>query len=140
MTIHLLRMAVGIDDLDHLRRVQDARQRSTPNGRLYSSTRNTPRRAEELVGGGSLYLVIRGYVRVRQRILGIERRTDDEGRSYCAIELDPRHIPTVLQARRPQQGWRYLEPAEAPADLKRAEISDGMPPEMAAELKALGLL
>jgi len=140
MTLHLLRMAVGIDDVAHLRRVQEARLDASEEGRLYTITRNTPKRASEVLDRGSLYLIIRGYVRVRQRILGIERLPDDEGRSYCRIEIDPAHISTVLQARKPQQGWRYLDPAEAPEDLKTSASGDEFPPELAAELKALGLL
>jgi len=37
------------------------------------------------------------------------------------------------------QGWRYLEPARAPPDLSSGDSAD-LPPEMAAELKRLGLL
>ncbi|MCP4327366.1 MAG: DUF1489 domain-containing protein [Alphaproteobacteria bacterium] len=141
MTIHLLRMAVGIDDVEHLRRFQKSRMQTSEDGRLHIFTRNTPRRAAELLDGGSVYLIIRGYVRVRQRILGIERRTDNEGRGFCAIELDPTHVPTVLQARRPQQGWRYLESSDAPIDRPVASAADDdMPAALMAELRDLGLL
>ena len=39
------------------------------------------------------------------------------------------------------QGWRYLEAKDAPVDiLNEAEPGEAMPPEMAAELRELGLL
>lgn len=140
MTVHLLRMAVGIQDVAHLARVQADRRRGDPEGRLFTFTRNTPKRVAELTEGGSLYWIVRGYVRVRQPILGVERRTDEAGRSICALELDPAHVPTVLQARRPQQGWRYLDPADAPPDRRGTDDGDDLPEAMAAELRGLGLL
>lgn len=141
MTVHLLRMAVGVDDIGHLRRIQQARRDAGADGALFTHTRNTPRRAPELVAGGSIYWIVKGFVRVRQRVVGIERRTDDEGRSHCIIGIEPDLVPTVLQARRPQQGWRYLDPADAPDDRPRGPTAAAdMPAEMAAELRELGLL
>ena len=141
MTVHLLRMAVGVDDIAHLRRIQTARREASADGALYTYTRNTPRRAAELVAGGSIYWIIKGFARVRQRVVGVERRTDEEGRGYCMIGIQSKLVPTVLQARRPQQGWRYLDPADAPADRPTGRAGDDdLPPEMAAELRELGLL
>ncbi|HYC94215.1 MAG TPA: DUF1489 family protein, partial [Sphingomicrobium sp.] len=37
------------------------------------------------------------------------------------------------------QGWRYLDEKNAPPDLASGDSAD-MPPDMAAELKRLGLL
>jgi len=141
MTVNLLRMAVGIDDIDHLRRVQADRRNGRQDGLLYTYTRNTPKRAEELTDGGSIYWIIKGYIRVRQRILDVERLTDEEGRFFCALGLDPELVPTVLQARRPQQGWRYLDPADAPADRPAGStVDEEMPAELAAKLRELGLI
>ncbi len=141
MTIHLLRMAVGIDDLDHLRRVQAARRAADDQGRLFGFTRNMPKRAAEVLDGGSMYWIIKGYIRVRQPILGLERRTDEDGRTMCAIEYGPELVPTVLQTRRPQQGWRYLEPADAPPDrFSSTQGAEDLPPDLAAELRDLGVL
>ena len=141
MTIHLLRMAVGIEDVVHLRRVQQVRLAEAEDGRLFTFTRNTPKRAEELIDGGSLYWIVKGYVRVRQRVLAVERRTDQQGRGRCALELDPRLVATVLQARRPQQGWRYLDPADAPPDRSQGDSGeDDLPEEMAKKLRDLGLI
>jgi hypothetical protein len=38
------------------------------------------------------------------------------------------------------QGWRYLAPADAPADLTAGSTSADMPEEMRRQLAALGLL
>jgi hypothetical protein len=50
-------------------------------------------------------------------------------------------MPTLWQPRRAFQGWRYLEAKDAPADRPRhAALDDNLPPAMARELRALGLL
>ena len=140
MTVHLLKICVGIDDIPHLARSQE-RRIAQSKGKLYHRTRHTPRRAEEVLDGGSLYWIIKGFVQVRQRIIGIHRRKDEDGKPYCLLERDQELVPTVWQPRRPHQGWRYLEPEDAPPDLARGndEVHE-MPPEMAAELRNLGLI
>ena len=84
--LHLLKMAVGIADLDDLRRVRAARIAQLGGSCVY--TRNHPRRAEAVLRGGSLYWVIRGQIRVRQRITGFRSERDEKGRAYCLIEVD----------------------------------------------------
>jgi len=78
------------------------------------------KRANEIVGNGSLYWVTRGRVQSRQRVIDIRPFVDDEGISRCDLVLDPELILTVPQPRRPFQGWRYLKPGDAPADLDGA--------------------
>ncbi|MDJ0950816.1 MAG: DUF1489 domain-containing protein [Alphaproteobacteria bacterium] len=138
MTVHLLKLCVGIDDVDQLARSQERRIRQT--GRLVHRTRHTPRRADEVLDGGSIYWIIRGFVQVRQRIIGIHRETDEDGRSYCLLERDPELVRTELQPRRPHQGWRYLEQADAPRDMGSVRTYDLPSPQMAAELRELGLI
>ena len=55
--LHLLKMAVGIADIDELRRVRAARTKEHGGSWIY--TRNQPRRAAAVLGGGSIYWVIR---------------------------------------------------------------------------------
>jgi hypothetical protein len=142
--LHLLKMAVGIADLEELRRVRAERIRQSGASRVY--TRNHPRRAEAVLAGGSLYWVIRGQVRVRQRVTGFHSERDDKGRAYCMIEVDPELVPTVWRPWRPFQGWRYLQPGDAPPDLpsgpghQREDRDAPIPERMLAELRALGLL
>lgn len=142
--LHLLKMAVGIADLDDLRRVRAARIAQL--GGSFVRTRNHPRRAAAVLCGGSLYWVIRGEIRVRQRIDGFRSEHDEKGRPYCLIGVDPELVPTVGRRWRPFQGWRYLPPADAPPDCgssvgKAQEFEAArMPAPMLAELRALGLL
>jgi hypothetical protein len=141
-TLHLLKMAVGITDLDDLRRVRAARTQQL--GGSFVFTRNRPQRTEAVLCGGSLYWVIRGQIRARQHILGFRSERDEKGRAYCLIEVAPGLITTVWRPWRPFQGWRYLSPADAPldgtADTEHDPDGAPMPARMAAELRALGLL
>jgi hypothetical protein len=98
-----------------------------------------PARRQELLDGGSLYWVIRGNVQVRQRLLDIIPFVDRDGIGRCKLMLEPKLIPTEWQPRRAFQGWRYLPPADAPADLA-PQRSRGLPPKLRAELAALGLM
>jgi hypothetical protein len=144
MTVHLLKLCVGVESVDQLARYQvqrlEAMRKAGETPRLRHVTRNTPRRAEEVLDGGSLYWVIKGFVRVHQRIIGLEPVTTDEGQK-CAIILDPNLVETEYQPRRPHQGWRYLEPADAPRDRKAGRGGLEEPsPEMLSELRELGLI
>ena len=136
MPLHLLKLAVGVDSIDHLRRLRAARK--AERGASWVYTRNYPRRAEEVLAGGSIYWVIRGQIRVRQLVTGFSAEHDDNGRRYCLVEVDEGLISTVPRLWRPFQGWRYLPPADAPPDRSRA----GEPPSdrMLAELRSLGLI
>jgi hypothetical protein len=143
MVLHLIKLAVGVDNLAHMKKVQAARRkqrRQASRGPHWVFTRNTPRRAEELLAGGSLYWVVRGVIRCRQELVGFDEDFDkEEARKYCRIKLKRTLIPTAPRAFRAFQGWRYYKPEDAPPDLSKGDTSD-MPPEMAAELKRLGLL
>jgi hypothetical protein len=136
MSLHLLKLAVGVEDIDHLRRIRTARVAERGGNWVY--TRNRPRRGQEILAGGSIYWIIRGHVRVRQLVSGFRSERDGNGRRYCLIEVDPRLVPTVPRPWRPFQGWRYLSPEDAPADLR----DGGDPPSdrLLAELRALGLI
>ncbi len=136
MPLHLLKLAVGIDDIDQLRRIRAAR--AAERGGSWVSTRNRPRRAAEVLAGGSIYWIIRGHIRVRQRVSGFRSERDDNGRRYCLIEVDDRLAPTWDRAWRPFQGWRYLAPEDAPPD--RSELGEPPSDRLLAELRSLGLI
>jgi hypothetical protein len=138
MPLHLLKLCVGVDDVDQLRRSQDARTRR--GERLVHVTRNRPRRDTEVLDGGSLYWVIRRIVAVRQQIIGLEEVNGSDGIRRCAIILHPDLVLTMPQPRRPHQGWRYLEDDVAPADAPKGGPAADFPSDMAAELRELGLL
>lgn len=140
--MHLTKLAVGVRDVAHLREVQAARAIAQPP--LRHRTGNFPRRAAEIVDGGSLYWVISGALVVRQRILSIIEDTRDDGSTRCAgILLHKRLIAVAGRPTKPFQGWRYLEAGDAPPDLVRglaAKGEDVLPPALRRELQVLCLL
>ncbi|HER26168.1 MAG TPA: DUF1489 family protein [Rhodospirillales bacterium] len=137
-SLHLIKLCVGVNDIAHLIELQSRRLRN--EGGIVHVTRNTPKRAEELLAGGSIYWVIKKFVRVRQRFIGVERGRDGDGRPYCSLSLDRQLVPTELQEFRAFQGWRYLASKNAPHDLDPLMDKTTMPGDMAAELRGLGLL
>lgn len=139
MSLHLIKLSVGTESIETLTHWQARRLRQT--GRLFHGTRMMPRRAEELLAGGSIYWIIKGQIRARQRLTGIERAADEEGRPTTLLLLDSELVPVLPRPHRPFQGWRYFAPEDAPPDLGDLPKGAGeMPPEMAAELMELGLI
>jgi hypothetical protein len=145
MTVHLIKLAVGIDSLSHLverqrQRMADASARGE-EGQLRHLTRSRPRRADEVLDGGSIYWVIKGAVRARQRIIEIDTAVNHKGLPRCALIFDAEVVPVRARPMRAFQGWRYLEAAGAPIDaIGAVDDSEELPLEMAEELRALGLL
>jgi hypothetical protein len=145
MTVHLIKLCVGVEtprDLaewqaGRLKRLAQAGKRPEHCHR----TLQTPRRRDEILDGGSLYWVIKGFVLVRQRIVDLRADVKDDGTSCCGIVLDTALVPTRPHPRRAFQGWRYLECADAPPDAKNfADESDDMPRAMRKELRELRLI
>lgn len=137
--LHLIKLSVGTEDIEDLEQWQAGRLKRA--GRVFHRTRMMPRRGEELLDGGSIYWIIKGKTCVRQRLIGLERDVDEEGRPYTLLLLDPWLVRTVPRAHRPFQGWRYLLPEDAPPDLRASGgEDDDMPPEMLEELRSLGIL
>ncbi|MEM6626477.1 MAG: DUF1489 domain-containing protein [Pseudomonadota bacterium] len=118
----MIKLCVGaetIEDLIHWQeRVMLMRAADGLEPHPVHETRMTPKRAEELEDGGSLYWVIKHKIRVRQRILQVERVEEEGARPYCVIHLDPELVKTHIKPKRPFQGWRYLQPKDAPPDLE----------------------
>jgi hypothetical protein len=156
MTVHIVKLCVGVDSIEQLATLQADRRaqamaRNAPPENI-NHTRNRPRRDGEVLDGGSLYWIIKGFIRVRQPIVRLDQLHDDAyentAAKRCGFVLGPELVRTELHARRPHQGWRYLETKDAAPDLPEhlqaghwdPQTNDGPPPEMAAELRALGLL
>lgn len=137
MPLHLLKLAVGSTDIADLRRMRA--MRAAERGGHWVPTRNYPRRAAEVLDGGSLYWVVRGRIAARQRVVGFRSRQDAAGHRHCLIDVDPELVATVPRASRAFRGWRYLPAPLAPSD--RISAAEEPPPdEMLAELRALGLI
>lgn len=141
MTLNIIKLAVGIEDLEHL----ESRQKQFRNadGNYRHRTRMMPQRQGEVLDGGSMYWVIRGMILVRQPIISLTQEDDDNGRALCVIELEPRQILVQPRAQRAFQGWRYLKADAVPADIAaggKIYIDPSMPKAMRMELARLGLL
>lgn len=139
--IHLIKLCVGISSVQQLidwRVERDQLGLGRPDGMTVHRTRMMPKRRDEIMGQGSLYWVINGAIRARQRIADLEVTQDDEGKSMCNIIMHPKLIWTVPQPRRPFQGWRYFLVDDSPADLPDDVLDDDM--AMAEELAKLGLI
>lgn len=146
MPLHLIKLCVGIDTIDELEAwIVERRRRVARAGESYAHahiTRMVPKRGAELIGGGSLYWVIRGQLACRQALRGVEAFTDAEGVGRCRLVLETAVVPVSPRPCRPFQGWRYLEGHDAPADLGSGEAASigALPETMRRELVALGLL
>jgi hypothetical protein len=126
LALHLVKLCVGAATPDDL---AAWRARAAAEGwRPVVRTRHTPRRAADILGGGSLYWVFRGVILIRQSVTAIETVGEGHARR-CEIHLAEAMIRTAPQLRRAFQGWRYLEPTNAPADL-----GDGLEGEIPADL------
>jgi len=130
MSVNLVKLCVGADTIEDLRAWEQGHSTRTIH------TRQTPKRAEELLDGGSLYWVIKGVILVRRPILSIE--TVEGEHPQCLITISTEHILTEPQPRRPFQGWRYLEVKDAPRDLPRGADGADMPPDLIAALRDAG--
>ena len=139
--LHLAKLAVGILDIAHLRRVQAGRMAAAPP--LRHLTRSFPRRAAEIVDGGSIYWVIGGAMLVRQRVLDVIEDQRDDATRCAGLVLDPALAQVEGRPVKAFQGWRYLAAADAPADVtaqREGAGADEMPAGLQRELRALCLL
>ncbi len=92
MTLHLLKLCVGAESIADLRAWTRLRRKRAPDaqaGTVHAHvTRMVPKRATELLDGGSLYWVIKGQTCARQKLIGIEPFVDSAGVKRCALQLD----------------------------------------------------
>jgi hypothetical protein len=146
MSFHILKLCVGCGSIEELAAWQSRRlatmRKANPEAVLMHVTRQTPRR-EGFAPGCSIYWVMGGYIRARQKITALREVQGGDGIARCGLVLDPEIVPTEPVPRRAFQGWRYLPAAEAPADLsaEAAGAADSaMPPAMRQALMDLRLI
>ncbi|MDP1907155.1 MAG: DUF1489 family protein, partial [Hyphomicrobium sp.] len=76
MTLHLIKLCVGVESIEELADWQTARsaerKKAGKTPRIFHTTFQTPKREAELLDGGSIYWVIKGTVQVRQKLIGFE--------------------------------------------------------------------
>lgn len=143
MTLHIIKLCVGVDTLQELaewqaQRLQDLKKKRKPL-ELIHVTRMTPKRKDEVLDGGSLYWVIKGQIAARQKLLDL-RKVTKNGTPHCGLVYDPKLIPVQRRAHRAFQGWRYFDPKDAPPDARGTKGLEKLPEKLQAELVDLGLL
>ncbi|SFP83182.1 DUF1489 family protein [Sphingomonas rubra] len=132
--LHLTKVAFGATSAEHL--ADRLRQRAAEGG-MFLTTRYLPKRHEEVAGAGSLYWIIKHQLVARSPILHFGEA--DGGR--VAIHLAPDLVLVQARPKRAHQGWRYLEHADAPADLGGdASGVENLPPALLGKLAELALL
>ena len=141
MTVHLIKLSVGPDSLGDLvawqaKRLKDLK-RAGKKPELIHITRHMPKRADEVLDGGSIYWVISGWLCARQRLIELRPMIRD-GIPHCGLIYDKQMIRVMPRRHRPFQGWRYFDPKAAPKDLKKGE--EEIPDAMRKELSEAGLL
>ena len=133
--LHLIKLCVGCDTVDELLAWRS--QIAIPGESWIMRTRQTPKRAVELVDGGSLYRVYKGFILSRQTILAVAT-VKETGADHCEVALSEEVILTVPTPRRAFQGWRYLPASDAPPDLGLSASGEGVPVALARQLRELG--
>ena len=142
--MHMIKLCVGVATLEELEsyRAERAHWWGADYGEdvHVHRTRTRPKRAAEMEAIGSIYWVISGVIRCRQPILRLAEAIDEQGLACCDIIMAPDMVRVVPRPRQPFQGWRYLDPKDAPVDLDKAGFAEEGSAELALELSRLGLI
>ncbi len=138
--LHMQKLSVGTEGIADLAAWQATKRAQTTDGLPRHITRMWPKRADEILGGGSIYWVVKGEILCRQQILRFDEVIGSDGIRRCAIVLHPELIPVTPTIKRPFQGWRYLQDADAPSDLTKARKGEEtLPSELSAALAEIGV-
>ncbi len=139
--LNLIKLSVGSESVDTLIDWQETRRAQSEDGLARHVTRMWPKRADEVLAGGSIFWVIQGFVQCRQRVLRFDEVIGSDGIRRCAFVLDPEIVRTRTAKKRPFQGWRYLNASDSPADLPKARgQDDALPPSLSAALADIGVV
>ncbi len=141
----MVKLCVGVDTVDDLREWQPRRSAERAaqglDPRPRHVTRMWPRRADEILAGGSLFWVIRGVILARQQIDAFDEVIGEDGIRRCAIILSPKIVQVDARPRRAFQGWRYLVAADAPPDADDRVVGQpDLPVPLALALNDLGVV
>ena len=141
--LHIIKLSVGTESLDDLvgwqKQFLNYKKAQGFKPELIHPTRQWPKRADEVLAGGSIYWVIKGFIVGRQKMVEF-RKVTKNGIPHCGLIYDSKMIPVRMTPRKAFQGWRYLDPKDAPPDRKLGDNIDEMPEKMKKELAELGLL
>ena len=145
MTIHIVKLCVGADNVEDLAewqigQIKRAKKEKRPHIAPVCGTRMWPKRVDDVLRGGSLYWVIKGVILCRHKIVRLDEVIGADGIARCGIVMDPEVVRTEAASRRPFQGWRYLDAKDAPPDLPQGRAGDDrLPEDMALALAEIGL-
>jgi len=134
MALHMIKLVVGASTIEDMV-AWHASYRGTDQPWIMN-TRMTPKRADELVNGGSLYRVFKGVILCRQSILAVDR-VGEGVTARCEVTVSEKIVRVAPTPRRAFQGWRYLDPQDVPPDLD-LDAFDGVPEELARQLREAG--
>ena len=132
-----LKVSANRESLEDLVRWQNACLKDKKNIKqplvLRHVTRLMPKRKDEILEGGSIYWVIKGWMVARQKIVDL-KPVQKAVRSHFAITYEPKLI--LVAPRRTQQieGWRYLVAKDAPPDITADKAAKDLPEDLKVEL------
>src|SRR6201985_3744739 len=137
LMLNLIKLCVGVDSLQELadwqaKRLKEKKAKGQ-KPELIHVTRQMPKRAAELLDGGSLYWVIKGQIMARQTLLEL-REVKKNGVPHCGLVYDKKLVPVRPRPRRAFQGWRYFEAKDAPPDIAEVKGAKGLPEALKREL------
>jgi hypothetical protein len=139
--LNLIKLCVGAESVKDLTDWQKTARAKGADGLPRHVTRMWPKRADEVLNGGSLYWVFKGLILCRQPILRFDPVDRGDGINRCGIVLDPDVTRVAATPKRPFQGWRYLAPDDAPPDLRGGRAQqDPLPPQLESALAEIGVL
>ncbi len=132
MPLHLTKVAYGATSLEDMRAWFADR-----GAEAFLTTRYLPKRAAEILDGGSLFWIFKHQLVLRSPILRFDEAEGGKTNIVIGTEL----IGVHPRPKRAHQGWRYLDEADAPIDLGEGqEPGETMPGNLASELARLGLV
>ena len=143
--VNLVKLCVGARTISDLATWQEQKRKlediDNGIGKIAHVTRMRPKREKDLISGGSIYWVFKGFIMARQRILTLEEYLGKDGIKRCALILGNEIFKTEPKPKRAFQGWRYLSQSDAPKDIGKFNITeDQLPHNLQVELIKLGVL
>ena len=144
MTLHIIKLCVGVGFAR--RPGATGRSSASPSEEeetqplvLQHVTRMTPKRADEVLDGGSLYWVIKGQIAVRQKLRRRSSRCRRNGKPHCALVYEPKLIPVHAPRPSPVPGLALSRSQGCAAGRARHQ-GGNLPEKLKLELAELGLL
>lgn len=139
--MHLIKLSVGSESIENLAAWQSSVAAQGPDGLPRHITRMWPKKEADIVGNGSIYWVIQRMIQCRQEIIRFDEVIGQDGIRRCAIVLNPELHPVRPTPKRPFQGWRYLKPSDAPADINGSRrTEESLPKSLELALNDIGVI